>query len=380
MPALSGAAAGVPDGHVQPAPLYAGAGSMLLAQPGTGEYEAVGAPAQGDRDGHRRRRWLLWGLAALLVACAAVAAVLLTGPGRSVIVPSVTGQTEQAAGATLRRGGLDPVPSLASSAIVPTGLVIRQRPAAGTPVKKGTRVSIVVSGGPASVPLIDVAGLSAAKAEAELRKAHFKTRIKAEPSKTVEAGLVIGSEPSAETEVQEGRVITLLVSSGPAPVRVPDVTGQSIEAAEATLSNAELAVGTVTKRVSSTQAPGTVLEQSPTPGGSVRAGEKVNLTVAQAPKEVAVPNVVGAAEAAAAAALKHAGFKSRTEKRPTSEQSQVGAVLEQSPSGGARARKGATVTMVVGVLSPTTTTPTTSTPTTTTGTTTTTAPTPPAGE
>ena len=67
---------------------------------------------------------------------------------------------------------------------------------------------------------------------------------------------MIGTEPPAETEVQEGRLVTLLVSSGPAPIRVPDVTGQSLEAAEATLTNAELAVGTVTKQVSSTQARG----------------------------------------------------------------------------------------------------------------------------
>jgi serine/threonine-protein kinase len=101
----------------------------------------------------------------------------------------------------------------------------------------------------------------------------------------------------------------------------------------------------------------------------VHAGEKVNLTIAKAPREVEVPNVVGAAEAAAAAALKHAGFTSRSEPRATSEQSQVGVVLEQSPAGGAHARKGATVTIVVGKLGTATTTPTTTTGTTTTTTT-----------
>ena len=313
----------------------------------------------------------------MLVAGGAVLAVVLAGSSQSVTVPEVTGQTEQAAGAALRRAGLDPVPSLESSATVPSGLVIRQTPGAGSVAKKGARVSIVVSGGPASAPLIDVAGLSAAEAAAKLRKAHFRTKTKTQPSKTVEAGLVIGTEPPAETEVQEGRLVTLLVSSGPAPVRVPDVTGQTLEAAEATLTDAELVVGTVTKRVSSTQSPGTVLAQSPATGSSVRAGAKVDLTVAQAPKEVEVPNVVGAAEVRAEAALKHAGFTPKTETHPTTEQSQVGVVLQQSPEGGAHARKGATVTIVVGALSPQT-TPTTTTPTTTTPTTTT--PTPPPSE
>jgi serine/threonine-protein kinase len=322
---------------------------------------------------------VLWALAiALVLAAAAIAAVLLTRAPASVPVPSVTGKTEQAAGAALRTAGFVPVPSLHTSTTVPTGLVISQAPTAGSSAKKGSRVGIVVSGGPATVPLMDVSGLTEAKAVAALRHAHFKTRTKAESSTTTEAGVVIGTEPSAETDVEEGRLITVLVSSGPAPVHVPDVTGQTLEAAEATLTNAELAVGTVTKRVSSTQAAGTVLAQYPTSGGSVRAGSKVDLTVAQAPKEVEVPEVVGAAEAAAVAALKHAGLKAKVEQRATSEQAQVGVVLEQSLAAGAHARKGTTVTVVVGMLG----TPTSTTPTTTTTTTTTTTPPPsaPTGE
>jgi beta-lactam-binding protein with PASTA domain/predicted Ser/Thr protein kinase len=369
LPALSAAAAAAgPDGHVyhaQPPP-RAGAGSMLLAQPGTGQYELEDAsPASADR----RRRWrrgLLWGLAAVLVAGAAVAAVLLTQSTKSVTVPSVTGQTEQAAAAVLRAAGLNSAPSLAPSATVHGGLVISQAPAAGATAKKGARVSIVISEGPQTVPLMDVSGLTEAKAVARLRKAHFKTKTRPEASKTVEVGHVIDTEPPAEAEVQEGSVITLLVSSGPAPVHVPDVVGETVEAAEATLTNAELVLGGVTKQVSSSQPAGTVLAQSPATGSSVRAGTKVSVTVAKAPKEVEVPTVVGAAEAVAVTHLKHAGFVPKTEVRTTSEQAQVGVVLEQSPEGGARARKGATVTIVVGKLGSTTTTTTTTPPTTTT--------------
>jgi eukaryotic-like serine/threonine-protein kinase len=371
LPALSPAsAAATPAGHVhhlQPPP-RAGAGSMLLARPGTGQYELEGRPPLGEERRPGWQRSMLWALAIVLVAGLAVlAAVLLTQSTKSVTVPGVTGQTEQAAGARLRAAGLSPQPSLAPSATVHSGLVISQTPRAGAVVKKGARVGIVISEGPQNVPLMDVTGLTEAKAAAQLRKAHFRTKTKTEASKAVEAGHVIGTEPPAETDVEEGRLITLLVSSGPAPVHVPDVTGQTLEAAEATLTNVELGVGTVTKKVSSTQAAGTVLAQFPSTGSSVKAGTKVNLTVAQAPKEVEVPNVVGAAEVAAQAALKRAGFKSTVQTRPTSEQAQVGVVLEQSPEPATQARKGTTVTLVVGMLgSSTTTTPTTTTTTTTT--------------
>jgi beta-lactam-binding protein with PASTA domain/predicted Ser/Thr protein kinase len=373
LPAAAPAGAGRAPEHAhhaaQPPPPRVGAGSMLLAQPGTGQYELEDGAARGDgRPGWQRG--LLWALAILLLAGVAVlAAVLLTQSAKPVTVPNVTGLSEQAAGAALRKAELSPLPSLAASATVRSGLVLSQTPAAGASAGKGSRVSIVVSEGPANVPLMDVTGLTVTDAEAKLRKAHFKTKTKTEASKSVEAGRVIATEPPAETEVQEGRVITLLVSSGPAPVHVPDLAGQLLEAAEATLANDELGVGTVTKRVSGSQAPGTVLAQSPSTGSAVRAGTKVDLTVAKAPKELEVPNVEGEAEVAAEATLKHAGFKSAVQTRPTSEAAQVGVVLEQTPAGATRARKGTTVTLVVGMVAPSATTPTTTTTTTTTATT-----------
>jgi beta-lactam-binding protein with PASTA domain/predicted Ser/Thr protein kinase len=367
LPALATAA--TPDGYVRQG-AYAGAGAgWLLAAPATGQYELEEDPAVAQARRRRRRRALLWALAAVVVAGAVAAVLLLGDSNKTVTVPKVTGQTEQAAGATLRAAGLDPLPSLHSSVSVPSGLVISQSPAAASEAKKGAHVNIVVSAGPASSSLTNVAGLTVAKAESKLHKAGLKTTTRNEPSKTVEAGLVIGTEPPAETEVQEGHLVTLLVSSGPAPVRIPDLVGQTLEAAEATLTNAELALGTVSKRVASNQAPGTVLAQSPAGGATGHSGDTVDLTVAQAPKEIAVPSVVGAAQAAASAALRHEGFKVRTQTHATTEQSQVGVVLEQTPAGGARARKGATVTIAVGKLAPQTTTTTTTPPATTTTTT-----------
>ena len=380
LPALSGAAAvAVPDGavhHALPLVAGAGAGSLLLAQEGTGSYDVEGPPEERRRLG----RVLMWTLPVALVIAAAAAALVLTQPGsgRTVAVPAVVGTREQAALIALHGAGLEPVASQASSPTVPVGVVISQAPNGASRASRGARVQIVVSDGPASAPLPDVSGLSAAKAALALHNAHYRTRTKAQASKTVVAGVVIGTEPPAETEVQEGRVVTLLVSSGPAPVRVPDVTGESLEAAEANLTTAELTLGAVTRQVSSTQSPGTVISQSPSGGSSAQAGEKINLTVAKAPKEVAVPNVKGLPEQEALAKLEHAGFKPRTETRATPEQSNVGLVLEAVPAGGTKARKGSTVTVVVGALMPTT-TGTTSTPTTTTTTTTTTsAATPPA--
>jgi beta-lactam-binding protein with PASTA domain/predicted Ser/Thr protein kinase len=327
------------------------------------------APLAGDATPpptrSRRRLWLWSAAAALLVAAAVLAVLLLTGTGR-VKVPRVIGLTEQVAVGRLTRAGLTAAPSPTASATVESGLVLGQTPPEGRVVDRGTRVVLMVSSGPSTVAVARVEGLGATQAVSTLRAAGFKPTTKAMPSATVKEGLVIATEPAAGTRQPVGSAVTVLVSSGPAPVRVPDTIGQSRAGAEAALETVGLTVGTVTQQASTTQAPETVLSQSPPAGSSLRAGGKVNLVVAQAPKEAAVPSVVGQSETQAAATLGRAGFTPKATPTTTTEPTQVGVVLTQSPAAGARARKGATVTITVGVLgTPTTpTTPTTTTPTT----------------
>ncbi len=127
-------------------------------------------------------------------------------------------------------------------------MVIGETPSAGSAVGRGTRVTISVSTGPGSSALPDVAGLTAAQATAKLKAAGFKPASETQPSTTVASGRVISTDPAAGTEVQAGSTVTVIVSGGPAQTSVPDVVGQSRTAAEATLTNAKLAVGAVTQQ------------------------------------------------------------------------------------------------------------------------------------
>jgi len=312
----------------------------------------------------RRRRRLLWGLGGAALLAVVVVVLLLSSPSSDggVTVPAVTGQSEAAASATLRNAGLIPVPALTTSVTVASGVVISETPPAGSVVGKGARVTIAVSTGPGNSPLPNVAGLTAAQATTKLKDAGFKPTTETQPSATVASGRVISTDPPAGTVAQAGSSVKVLVSGGPAQTSVPDVVGQSRTGAESALTNAKLAVGEITKETSTEQSPGTVLEQSPAAGSSLPVGGKVNLTVAQAPTEVAIPNVVGQNEAQAAAALGRAGFTPQASTQTTTEASQVGIVLKQSPAAGHKARKGATVTIAIGALAPQT-TPTTTSPT-----------------
>jgi len=166
-------------------------------------------------------------------------------------------------------------------------------------------------------------------------------------------------------------------------VKVPDVTSETISQAKAQLQSppGQFTV-TTTDQVSTTVTPGTVISQSPAGGSSEKPGTTINLVVAKAPPTVAVPNVVGKKRGAAEAALGAAGFPASVQRMDVTTKSQGGVVLSESPTAGTMAKKGATVTIVVGhYVAPTpTTTTTTGAPTTTTSTTstsgTTTTPTP----
>jgi serine/threonine-protein kinase len=316
------------------------------------------AYAEQEPPTDRRRPWWQWAAVGLLAAgLVALALVLLLGSGHKVKVPGVAGQTEQAAVKALHHAGLVAAPKLAPSSIVPSGVVISQEPGEGIVVQSGSTVTITVSGGPSSAPLVGVDGLTASQAIAKVKAAGFVPVRKDQPSTMVPAGRVIGTEPPAGTETQLGSHVTVLVSSGPAPVRVPDVVGETQSAAESALSNAELKTGTVTQQANKSEAPGTVLAQSPAGGASVHAGDTVNLVVAQAPTTVSVPNVVGKSEPLASAALGEAGLVPRAVPQ-TAGPGKVEQVLSQNPAPGTKVKKGATVRISIGTLA-TPTTPTT---------------------
>jgi eukaryotic-like serine/threonine-protein kinase len=325
-------------------------------------------PAQESPEEQARRRRVRWALAAacLLALTAVALALFLPGPASKVTVANVVGQSEATAATTLRAGGLVPVATYGASADVPSGVVTGQSPSAGSAIAKGSRVTIAVSSGPGSSALPDVAGLTASQATAKLKTAGFRPTTETQPSTSVASGRVIATDPPAETEVRAGASVRVLVSGGPAATDVPDLVGQTRAAAEGSLANAGLNVGAVTQQASSEQSPGTVLEQFPTVGSSLSDGGKVDLTVAQAPSEIPVPDVVGQNEAQASAALGRAGFTPKASTQTTTEASLVGLVLSQKPAAGHNARKGTTVTIAIAVLGPQTTpTTTTTTPATT---------------
>ena len=303
-------------------------------------------------------------MAALLIG-GGVAAYLLTRP-KQVMVPIVVNEQQSLAIAKVTNAGLTPS-VITEPNTDPPGTVVSQDPLGRAQADQGSTVRIVVSSGPGNASVPPVVEMSKPAAEKLIKKDGLT--VGSTPtaySATVAVGDIVRTDPGAGTSVPVGSDVTLFVSSGPAPVKVPSVVGDTESAAKSAL--APLNVTITTSQQPSSQTPGTVTSQSMT--GSVPAGSTINLVIAEAPPMVKVPTVTGDTAAAASKALKAAGFSVTQTSMTVTDQTEDGTVISQTPNAGRQAKKGATVTIVVGKF--TAPTQTTSTPTTTTTTPTTT--------
>lgn len=94
----------------------------------------------------------------------------------------------------------------------------------------------------------------------------------------------------------------------PGDVRIPNLVGLTTDDAKRELEKVGLVMETGETRLHSGSPAGTVLEQSPAPGGREPEGSTVTLVLSGGQKNVAVPNVVGSRQADAERALEAAGF------------------------------------------------------------------------
>ncbi|GHD42042.1 carboxypeptidase [Mycetocola manganoxydans] len=131
-------------------------------------------------------------------------------------------------------------------------------------------------------------------------------------------------------------------------VRVPDVAGQSVEAAEATLRAAGFGTQ-VGDPVGSSVGAGLVASTSPGAGSSVSTGSTITLRPSTGKPSAAVPNVVGSAPEAAIGALAAAGY-ANVKQACTPDSGAApgpGEVTAQNPAAGTAADPATEVTITV---------------------------------
>jgi beta-lactam-binding protein with PASTA domain len=257
------------------------------------------------------RRWFL----ALLVVMAVGGGVLAwynTRPETSV-VPELAGLRQ---GAALNQlGPFEATIIEEASETVEPGVVIRSEPAAGTTLENGSKITLVVSTGPAPRALPELVGLTLADATAQLGELGL-VLIEAEPQfdEVVVPGVVLSwSVPAAPTlgvgaTVTKGTTVQVVLSAGPAPRSVPALAGLTFEDATKVLQDLGLVIFRVPDEFDVNVPAGTVIRQDIPAGSAVERGAQVSVAVSKGQDVIVMPALAGLDYNTIVAALQGAGF------------------------------------------------------------------------
>jgi eukaryotic-like serine/threonine-protein kinase len=297
------------------APGYGGENhTQVLGIPGDGQTVIAGRDDPGGHDGyggtggHRRKRrvWLLVALLAVLVFAAAGGAGWWYTQGGYTTVPAVAGMTDGAAVTALRADGFivrmgAPVTDNDARA----GMVARTVPAVGGRVHKGSAITIIPSAGPRMIKVPDVSGQPLADAQQALRNGGLAPgQVRKVPSGSVDAGIVVSTQPAAGLSSPQQTPIAITVSAGPP---LPDFRGQDQQSIQQWASQNGITLS-VQQDTGSSQPQGTITWQSPAPGTPITVNETVTIKVSAGPPQVAIPNVDGMGIGEARQKLMKLGF------------------------------------------------------------------------
>ena len=168
---------------------------------------------------------------------------------------------------------------------IPEDHVTRTDPENGTMLKNGQVVTIYLSMGKETkyVRVPSVEGASRSNAVTAIEARNLVAQVREDYSSSVAEGYVISQSPSAQTEVEEGSTVSIVVSKGKQTITLPSVTGQSEDSAVDTLERYGLRVQTAGEYSSYIPA-GQVLRQSPDSGSEVMPGSVVTITISLGPE------------------------------------------------------------------------------------------------
>jgi len=204
-------------------------------------------------------------------------------------------------------------------------------------------VTLVLSSGqaPVAVPGITNLPWNAAKQALDAAGLIYAANPSTRSSETTPAGDVLTVSPDVGALVAPDTQVKVVLSSGPAPVPVPDVSKQPFGDAMQTLTAAKFKVKRAPDEFSPTVAKGDVIRTDPAATNSAPYGSTVVVHVSKGPDLVPVPNVFNMTFSDASNYLAQLGFQTST----------VGAfrpqdrVRRQTPVAGTKAPRGSTVTI-----------------------------------
>jgi eukaryotic-like serine/threonine-protein kinase len=206
-----------------------------------------------------------------------VTLVVSSGPGTAEI-PDLTGKPRSQALKSLEDLGFKVNEQRVSDDTIKENHVVETRPGAGEQRDKGSTVVLVISSGLQRVTVPSVTDQPEEDARSTLETLGFSVATKQQESSDKDPGTVLAQDPAPGTRLPKGGKVTLTVAKEPAPVDVPDVTGQGRNAATQALRKAGFEVDVTEQPTDNLDEDGHVVGQDPA-GGQAKKGSTVKITV-----------------------------------------------------------------------------------------------------
>lgn len=222
----------------------------------------------------------------VIVGAASGYLVMRLSQGRGeVVVPELSGQDIVFALEALNQRDLNlQISRQEYSSALPKNHIISQSPRAGSRVRRGRRVSVVLSRGARMVVMPEVRGETWGRAERLIQgKGLLVGRVSRVHSPIFPRHVVISQSPPPQRPVERGGSVNLLISLGrrKPSYLMPDVIGKDLEEVMGLVRRLDFRVGQVKYEIYPGVRSGVVIGQEPRAGYSVTSGDKVNLVVAQ---------------------------------------------------------------------------------------------------
>jgi serine/threonine-protein kinase len=268
------------------------------------------------------------------------------GPGGKVLIPDLAGKSAAAATATLSDRGLSVTQKKVFDEKVNQGKVVGTSPGAGKKIRKFKPLKLLVSKGPHLYAVPNIVGMTESEAGKALTKAELKAGTVTESyDESMPKGKIVQQGEKVGATFRKGTQVPFVVSKGPAPVSTPGLTNFTPESAETILDSAGLESDQGDDVFSDDVEKGKIAEQDPAAGDEVDKGSTITWHLSKGPEEIKVPNVLGKSLDDARSALEDAGFDVDVK------QGNFGVifnrVVTQSPLGGHKLKRGATVEISV---------------------------------
>jgi beta-lactam-binding protein with PASTA domain len=235
-----------------------------------------------------RIEWLLrMSLLVFVLAAAAflsaVTAMRFAIQGREVDMPNLAGKTSADAQTLLQARGLELKVADRVYSDLPANTVVRQSPPAGEHMKLSQDAHVVLSLGPQSVKIPELAGESLRVARIQLLQAGLQLgEVTSLSVPNLPADSVVQQNPLSGTLAASLRVNLLVAQGNPQPAYImPWVVGMQLPDADRLISSGGLKMAKTTFTPSPEWPKGTIIEQTPTLGAKVTSETPIELVIAQ---------------------------------------------------------------------------------------------------